>query len=63
MKKNIIEIFIVMLIMSSAMTTILFSDNGTVQASEAVNLDYDYVSKLIQRISRKRDILCELKWK
>lgn len=43
MKKKIIGIFIVMLMISSAMTTILFSDNKTVKASEIVNLDFNYV--------------------
>jgi len=47
-KKKMIGIFVVMLMISIVMTTILFSDDGTVEASEDVNLDYDYVWLRVQ---------------
>jgi hypothetical protein len=54
MKKKIIGIFVVMLMISSAMTTILFSEKGPVEASEepqnpGMNLDYEYVWEQVQR--------------
>jgi hypothetical protein len=49
MKKKIVGIFVIMLMISSAMTTILFSDNLKVEASGGepqgggMNLDYEFV--------------------
>jgi hypothetical protein len=48
MKKKIIGILIIMLMISSALTTILFSDDGAVKANEVVNLDYDYIWDEVQ---------------
>ncbi|MFA5102238.1 MAG: M20/M25/M40 family metallo-hydrolase [Candidatus Thermoplasmatota archaeon] len=54
MNKKIIGIFIVMLMISSAMTTIMFSEKGPVEASEepqnpGMNLDYEYVWEQVQK--------------
>ncbi len=46
-----IGIFIVMLMISSALITILFSDHGTVEANDDVNLDYDYVWDEVQHFA------------
>lgn len=48
MKKKLIGIFVVMLIISSGLTTILFSDDGIIKASFVENLDYDYVWNLTE---------------
>ncbi|MBN1860026.1 MAG: hypothetical protein JW840_01040 [Candidatus Thermoplasmatota archaeon] len=55
MKKKIVGIFIIMLLISSAMTSILFSDNGKVEASGGgqqgsgrVNLDHDWIWERVQ---------------
>jgi len=58
MKKKIIGICIVMLMISSAMTTIMFSEKDPVKASEepqdpGMNLDYDWVWN-DQRFCRER---------
>ncbi len=46
MKKKLVGIFIFMLMISNALTTILFSHNEIVKANEVVNLDNDYVWNL-----------------
>jgi hypothetical protein len=55
MKKKLVGIFVVMLLISSAMTAIIFSDNTKVEASGrepqgggCVNLDYDWVWERVQ---------------
>ncbi|HIG98987.1 MAG TPA: Zn-dependent exopeptidase M28 [Thermoplasmata archaeon] len=59
MNKKMIGIFVVMLTISSAMTTILFSDNGTVNASNAVNLDFNYVWLRVQSFA---NVIHDVNW-
>lgn len=65
MKKKIFGIFVIMLMISSAMTTILFSDNSKVEASGGqqqgggVNLDYDWVWDRVKDFAR---VVRETNW-
>jgi len=59
MKKKMVGIFVVMLMISSALTTILFSDDGTVEASEDVNLDYDWVW---ERVEDFANVIRKVNW-
>jgi hypothetical protein len=58
MKKKIVGIFVIMLMISSAMTTILFSNNIKVEASGGepqgggMNLDYEFVWNMTKRFGK-----------
>jgi hypothetical protein len=59
MKKKIVGIFVVMLMISSLMTTILFSDKVEVvasgegqQSSQNIDLDFDFVWNMTDNFSK-----------